>query len=112
MIIHKETHASGRWLKFTLLEQMANIGTDVDRAIRYRQQGDLEASEQALYRAIELIDFTIADRKNRGRLKEILRAREFLLDHFVGDDQWGMTDDFWQRYFYDFNYAAAIEKGR
>ena len=112
MIIHKDLHASGRWFKFSLIEQLANIGTDVDRAIRYRQKGDLEASQAALFRAIELIDFTVADPKNRRRLKEVLRAREFLLDHFLGEDQYGMTDEFWQKYFYDFNYAAAIQKGK
>lgn len=112
MIIHKEALASGRWFKFTLVEQMANIGTDVDRAIRYKQQGDLEASQAALYRALELFDFTVDDPKNRRRLKEVLRARELLLDHLVGDDQYGMTDEFWQKYFYDFNYAAAIQNGK
>lgn len=112
MIIHKETFASGRWFKFSLIEQMANIGTDVDRAIRYKKMGDKEASEQALFRAIELIDFTVADPKNRRRLKEVLRAREFLLDHFLFEDQYGMTDEFWHDYFYNFNYAAAIQKGR
>ncbi len=112
MIIHKETFASGRWFKFSLVEQMANIGTDVDRAIRYKQRGDLEASTQALYRAIELIDFTVADPKNRRRLKEVLRTREFLLDHLIGEDQYGMTDEFWQRYFYGFNYTAALQRGK
>lgn len=112
MIIHKDLYESGRWFKFSLFEQLANIGTDVDRAIRYRQRGDIEASDQAIYRAIELIDFTVADPKNKRRLKEVLRARELLLDHFWGEDQWGMDDDFWRQYFYDFNYAAALERGR
>lgn len=113
MIIHKETLASGRWFKFTLIEQMANIGTDIDRTIRYKQKGDLEASQQAFYRALELIDFTIMDPKNKGRLKEVVRAREFLIDHFLCNDEYGLTDDeFWHKYFYDFNYAAAIQRGK
>ncbi|MCL5436802.1 MAG: hypothetical protein M1549_02925 [Candidatus Dependentiae bacterium] len=112
MIIHKGLLESGRWFEFSLIEQLANIGTDVDRAIRYRQKGDLEASEAALFRAIELIDFTVADPKNKRRLREVLLAREFLLDHFLGEDQYGMTDEFWQRYFYDFNYAAALQNGK
>lgn len=114
MIIHKETFASGRWNQFTIVEQMANIGTDVARAIRYRNQGDHDAFIAAFYRALELIDFTVADPKHRGRgsLKEILRMREFLVDHFLYDDQYGMTDEFWQRYFYEFNYAAAMQRAK
>src|SRR3989339_327896 len=112
MIIHKQTLASGRWFRFTLMEQLANVGTDVDRAARYKKQGDLEHSQQALFRALELIDFTVMDPKNKKRLKEILRARECLVDFFMYDNEYGTSYEFWYNYFYQFNYAAAIQKGR
>jgi len=94
------------------MEQLANVGTDVDRAARYKKQGDLEHSQQALFRALELIDFTVMDPKNKKRLKEILRARECLVDFFMYDNEYGTSYEFWYNYFYDFNYAAAIQKGR
>jgi len=112
MIIHKQTLASGRWFRFTLMEQLANVGTDVDRAARYKKQGYLEHSQQALFRALELIDFTVMDPKNKKRLKEILRARECLVDFFMYDNEYGTSYEFWYNYFYQFNYAAAIQKGR
>lgn len=91
---------------------MANIGADVGRAIQWRAKGDDTTSRQAFDRALELIDFTIADTKNKGRLKEILRVREFFADYFVGENQYGFTDDAWQDYFYYFGYIAAIQRGR
>lgn len=65
MIIHKNL-ASGRWFKFSFLEQLANVGTDISRCIRLKNKGDLEMSNDAFYRALELLDFTIADPKKQG----------------------------------------------
>lgn len=110
-IIHKEL-AAGRWFTFSLMEQLANVGTDIERTIRWKSRGDIPSSQQAFERALELLDLTIADPKNKKRLKEIVRARELLVDHFVYDNIYGFTEEFWQQYFYDFNYAAAIQRGR
>ena len=112
MIIHKDL-ASGRWFTFSLMEQLANVGMDIERTIRWKNKGDQQMSRQAFERALELLDFTIADPKNRGpRLKEILRVREALLDHFVYDNEYQSTDESWQNYFFAFNYAAALQKGK
>jgi hypothetical protein len=111
-VIHKDLLDSGRWFKLSLVEQMANIGSDVGRTMQWRAKGDLDASKQALERALELIDFTVADSKNKGRLREILRVREFLADYFIGNNQYGFTDDAWNRYFYYFGYAAARQRGK
>jgi hypothetical protein len=111
-IIHQGLLESGRWFKMSLVEQMANIGADVGRALQWKEKSDLVASQQAFERALELIDFTVADPKNKGRLKEVLRMREFLADFFVGENQYRFTNDAWQQYFYYFGYAAAIQRGR
>jgi hypothetical protein len=110
--IHKES-AVGRWRKFSLCEQMANIGSEVERTINWRKQGNAEYSRQAFERALELVDLTIDDPKhhgpeNRGRLKEICRLREVLADYFAFDNIYGSTDELWQKYFYAFNYAARL----
>jgi len=111
MIIHKEL-ADGRWFKLSLIEQLANAGCDIERTIQWKNRGDLELSRKAFERALELLDFTIADPKNRKRLKEIVRTREALVDHFVYDNEYNTTDELWQKYFFQFNYAAAIQRGR
>lgn len=111
MIIHKHL-AGGRWFKFSLMEQLANAGMDVERAIQWKKKGNLEYSQQAFERALELLDLTKADPKNRKRLREVCRMREALVDHFVYDNEYNTTEESWSNYFYQFNYAAALQRGR
>jgi len=111
VIIHKEL-ATGRWFKLSLIEQLANIGSDIERTIIWKNKNNKEYSQGAFFRALELIDFTIADKKNKGRLREIVRTREALVDHFMYDNEYNTTDKQWQNYFFQFNYAAAKLRGR
>ena len=111
MKIHKEL-AGGRWFELSLIEQLANVGTDIERTIRWKQKGNLEYSQHAFERALDLLDLSIADPKNRKRLKEITRTREALVDYFVYDNEYGSTDQLWHNYFFPFNYAAALRRGR
>lgn len=110
MIIHTGLTPE-RWFKFTIFEQLANVGMDIERTIQWKNK-NLEYSTKAFERALELLDLTIADPKNRKRLKEICRARYMLVDHFMCDNEHQSTDKQWQEYFYQFNYAAALAKGR
>lgn len=99
-----------RWNKFNLFEQMANIGSEIVRAISWRKR-DSKLSKLAFERGLELIDLTIADSKNRKRLKEICRVRETLVDYLSGENIYHSTDQGWQNYFYAFNYAARLKTG-
>ena len=110
-MIHKDL-ADGRWFTLSLMEQLANVGCDVDRAIRWKNKGDALYSDDALKRAFELLYLTIKDPKNRKRLKEICRVRELLLDYFMGDNIYSSTDEMWYKYFLDYNYMYALERGR
>jgi len=98
--------SSGRWFNLTLIEQMANIGSEVIRAISWKKKRDEEYSRIAFERALELLDLTIADPRHRHRLKEICRAREVLCDYFIGDNEYKSTNEQWEKYFYTFNLAA------
>ncbi len=111
MTIHQEL-SQGRWFELSLIEQLANIGTDLERHIRWRQKNNAEYSRAAFERVLDLIDLTVRDPKNIQRLKEILRTREALIDHFIYDNEYNTTLEQWQKYFYQFNYAAAVLKGR
>lgn len=109
MIIH--THlSSGRWFALSLIEQLANVGTDIERTIQWKKKGNFEYSRNAFERALELLDLTIADPKNKKRLKELLRVREALADHFIFDNKYSSTDELWHTYFFCFNYAAALRR--
>lgn len=98
--------ASGRWHSMTFFEQMANIGSEVERAIKWRNKNNTEYCQMAFDRALELLDLTISDPKNRKHLKELLRLRETLADYFIFDNEYKSEDQKWQNYFYGFNFAA------
>ncbi len=104
--------ASGRWKDFSLMEQMANIGSEIERAIAWRQKNNPKYSQMAFERGLELLELTIADPRNRRRLKELTRVREALLDYFMGDNQFRSSEKSWRNYFYAFGYAVSISKSR
>lgn len=104
---HKNA-AGGRWFEFSLIEQMANIGSEVFRTIQWRSRGNSEYAKNAFERSLELFDLTKTDPKNLHRLREVNRARELWCDFFFGDNIYGSTDESWKKYFYAFNYAARV----
>lgn len=95
-----------------MYEQLGNVGADIDRTIRWKNKGNAQASQQAFFRALELLDLTIRDPKNKKKLRELVRSREALIDHFVYDNEYNTTDQAWSNYFFQFNYAAALQRGK
>lgn len=99
--------ANGRWFAMNIFEQMANIGAEVGRAIIWKNKANLEYSNFAFERALELLWLTIEDKKNHGpKLKELCYLKEVLGDYFMGDNQYGSSDENLNKYFYPFNFAA------
>jgi len=103
---HQEYAESGRWNRFDFINQMANIGSEVFRTINWRKK-DKKLGQDAFFRSLELVDFTIQDKKNRSRLKELLYLRELWTD-FNFANSYDSTPEFFEKYFYAFNYAARI----
>lgn len=69
--------ASGAWFTLTLAEQLANIGSEVERAIAWHRKHDRARFEKAFERLLELIDLTLTDQRWKGpRRREIARLRE------------------------------------
>jgi hypothetical protein len=101
--------AVGRWQTLPLLEQLANVGSDVARAARWYGK-DPQHCEQAFIRALELLDLTIADDRWMGRRKELVRARELLCDAMLGGSAYGSDLASLDRYF--FHFAVAARAGR
>lgn len=97
--------AGGGWQKLSLIEQMANIGSEVSRAISWRKKGKKDLSKNALFRGLELLLLTKNDPKNKNRLKEVTRVYELLVDDFINGNTHGSKDSSWQKYF--LGYAIA-----
>jgi hypothetical protein len=106
MNVQHKNLAEGKWNSLSFFAQMANVGSEVERAIKWREKGNVQYSQVAFERALELLDFTVADEKNKKRLKELLRLREILADYFAFDNIYQSTDKSFQNYFYAFNFAA------
>ena len=104
---HREL-AAGRWFELGLVEQLANVGSEVERAIGWRDRGNSAYSIRAVERALELLFLTIADPGNRHRLKELTRLKEALADYFYSGNRFGSSDALWRKYFYAFGYAARL----
>lgn len=94
----------------TLMEQLANVGSEVGRAARAKASGNERRLGPALDRALELFDLTIADPRWTHRLREIARAREVVCDYLVGDNAFGSTPDAIDACFLPF--AVAARNGR
>jgi hypothetical protein len=78
--------AAARWHTLAMVEQMANIGSEVERALRAFDQGRTDRFDHALRRALELFDLTAADERWRGaRRREMLRVRETFCGVFFSE---------------------------
>lgn len=100
---HK-TLAEGRWYELSLADQMGNIGSEISRALRWREQ-DKTRYQSAIDRGLELFDLTLSDPRWRvipGRLKEIARAREFFCDAALGTEMYNTSLEVLDRYFMTF----------
>ena len=98
--------AGGRWGQLSFCEQMANVGSDVERALNWRAKNHAEYAQRAFERALELLDLTLAHARGAGRLKELARVREAIVDYFAGSNLYASTEASWRRYFLAFAYAA------
>ena len=105
-VFHEEL-AAGRWQELSLIAQMGNVGSEVGRAAKWKEAGKIERADAAACRALELFDLTLADPKNRTRLREVARARELFADFFFGDNvEASSTRESWEKYFLPFAVAA------
>lgn len=101
--------AAGRWGRLSLMEQLANVGSEVGRMLRWRGR-DERLATGAFERGLELLDLTLADPRWRTRLREIARARELLCDAAAGGTEYGTTLDDLDRYFLAFALAARADR--
>lgn len=100
---HREL-ASGRWAQLSFLEQMANIGSEVERALNWQAKNNIAYNQRAFERALELLDLTLDSTTVPAHFRELARAREAIADYFIGSNQFNSTEASWRRYFLPFAY--------
>ena len=102
--------AAGRWSRMSFAEQMANIGSEVERALNWRAKDNAVYCREAFERSLELIDLTLDGLEGFARLKEVARLREAVADYFYGTNQFKFTAQSLRRYFLNFTYAARKDR--
>lgn len=80
-----------RWYALSVGDQITNVGSEVMRAIRYKN--NKEKSMSFLNIALELLDRTIMDPKNHHRILELVSAKEELIDYFIGENIYNTTEE-------------------
>ncbi len=91
--------ASGDWNKKSFLEQMANIGSEVYRAINWKNKGNEEYAHMAFVRSLELFDLTKDSKLTYPQYKELLRMREIWVDFFKYENEYNSTGESLNTYF-------------
>jgi len=102
--------AEGRWAQMSLSEQMANIGSEVSRALNWKRKNNEKYCLKAVARALELIALTIDNVTVKSHIKELTRLREVILDYFYGNNEFCSSEMLWEKYFNFFNLAARKGK--
>ena len=110
MNIQHKNLASGSWGKLSLAEQLANVGSELERTISWRERDNLEYSKKAFERMLELLTLTKISCKKKSELKEIARVYELLVDYFKGENKFKSTDELWKNYFANFTYLASQKR--
>lgn len=102
--------AAGRWAQMSLSEQMANIGSEISRALTWKRKNNEKYCLKSVVRALELISLTIDSTTVKSHLRELTRLREVILDYFCGNNEFSSSEVLWDRYFRPFNLAARKSK--
>ncbi len=98
------------WNKLSLVEQMTNIGAEIQRAIKYKNLNDKEKTQGFVFHALKLLEMTINDKKNKNSLKEILRLKELIADYFFGNNVYKQNDEQLIKYFQIFEWALISKR--
>ena len=105
--------AAGRWFTLSLATQLGNVGSEYERALRWKKQCDEVRFEHAFARLLELIDLTIADpRWKNHRLKELTRLREVICDELVSEAPEFVSASDLREYFLYFGILARSERDK
>ena len=107
-IYHKDLQE--RWHSLSLMEQLANVGSEVERALNWKEKGNTGYATLAFERALELLYYTTETIDDFYRLKELKRLREVLVDYFAGQNIYQSSARVFRNYFYGFNYAASLSR--
>lgn len=95
----KNPEVIGRWNSMTIQEQISNIGSEVLRADRWKQKGNMERMRSYFDTAISFLCLSIRDPKNEAGKNELNLCIDELADYFIGENIWGTTSETLRKYY-------------
>lgn len=81
------------WYAMPVSMQISNIGSEVARAIRWKNKNNEDRKIEFCKKAIEFLQLSISDPKNVHRVHEFESCIEELRDYFMGDNEYNTTDE-------------------
>jgi len=87
------------WFQMSVGMQISNVGSEVARAIRYKNKGDDQKKINFCNKAIEFLELIEKDPKNQHRKNEFDFCIEELKDYFLGENYYRTTDEMLTRYY-------------
>lgn len=73
--------------------QISNVGSEIHRAIRWRDKGDEDGKAEFCKVAIQFLKIIKEDPKNKQREKELDFRIAELEDYFLGENKYNTSDD-------------------
>jgi hypothetical protein len=90
--------SKGGWQEKSYLEQMANVGSEVYRAISWKTK-NAQYSKMAFIRSLELFDLTKQSKLTSPQYRELTRMREIWVDFYCYKNKYNSTEDSINKYF-------------
>ena len=87
------------WYNMPVTMQISHIGSEVERAIRYKNKGNTQRMTMFCEKAIEFLRLSISDPKNKHRIQEFEFCIEELKDYFMGENVYQTTDEMLKKYY-------------
>ncbi len=106
-IQHKKL-SQGDWQNKPFFEQMANIGSEVYRAINWRNKGNEEYAQMAFVKSLELFDLSKSSKFTYSQYRELLRMREIWVDYFKYDNEYNSVAEGINKYFMSMTIASKV----
>ena len=101
-----------RWARFTIFEQMGNIGSEIGRTFLAGRRNDSEGVRNAMARALDLFEATVETlvKVKSPRTKEVLRAKDQFLQIVSNQTFHSAQAEGLERYFMAFALAARASR--
>lgn len=91
-----------KWFDLPVKTQMANVGSEVLRAIKWKNKGDSQKEYSFYEKAQDFLMLTIRDPKNFSCLNELKLCSEELNDYFIGSNVYGTSEAILKKYYDSF----------